>query len=198
MEKQLSENFNMKVEGHIKIVDPISGEIIVNKRNAINYENASLMMSQVLGGLTESGSGDSYQIFELAYGNGGTIIDGGGTITYKTPNVSAATDQLYNETFAKSVANTVAVDAENNMATAHTPGTKYTDIIITSTLDYGEPAGQDALDNASTISGDYIFDELGLKSQTGIFMSHVVFHPVQKSANRKMQVIYTIRITVGS
>lgn len=198
MDKQLSENFNMKVEGHIKIVDPDTGEIIVNKRNAINYENASLMMAQVMGGLTESGTGFSYQIYGLAYGNGGTTIDGNGTITYKTPNVSTATGQLYNETHSKSVANDVATDPENNMATVHTPGSQYTDIIITSTLDYGEPAGQEALDTASNFDGSYIFDELGLKSQSGLFLSHVVFHPVQKSANRKMQVIYTIRITVGS
>lgn len=195
---QINDKFNCRIEGHILISDPDTGEIFVNKRNAINYENASIMLTQVLGGLTESGTGFSYQIYELGYGNGGTTIDGTGTITYKSPNVSNAADQLYNETYFKSVANTVIQDTENNMATVHTPGNNYTDIIITSTLDYTEPSGQDTLDNASNLTGTFIFDELGLKSQTGSYLSHVVFHPVQKSANRKMQIIYTVRITVGS
>lgn len=198
MEKQLSDNVNMKIQGHIRILDPDSGEVIVNKRNAINYENASEIIAQLLGGLSEAGTGFGFQINDLAYGNGGTVVDGLGTITYKTPNVSLASDQLYNETYSKFVANDVTTDPENNITTVHQPGTQYTDIVITSTLNYGEPVGQDALDNASTFDGAYVFDELGLKSQTGTFLSHVIFHPVQKAANRKMQVIYTIRIGVGS
>ena len=49
-------------------------------------------------------------------------------------------------------------------------------------------------------SGNFIFDELGLKSKsstgrnTGLLLSHVVFHPVEKSANRKIQVLYTIKV----
>ena len=84
------------------------------------------------------------------------------------------------------------------MVIQHTGGNTFSDIVITSTLDYNEPSGQDALDNAVNLTGDYIFDELGIKTQAGTFLSHVIFHPVQKSANRKIQVIYTIRITAGS
>jgi len=54
------------------------------------------------------------------------------------------------------------------------------------------------LDNANNLTDDFIFDELGLRTQAGTFLTHVVFHPVQKSANRKIQVLYTIRITAGS
>ena len=52
----------------------------------------------------------------------------------------------------------------------------------------------------SHIDGNFIFDEIGLKSKaatgrnTGLLLTHVVFHPVQKSANRLIQVIYTIRV----
>jgi hypothetical protein len=87
--------------------------------------------------------------------------------------------------------------------------------VITCTIDYSEPiatdttfnlAGvdQDAIDNAGNFTGDFIFDELGLKSKsssatlnTGLLLTHVVFHPVQKSANRLLQVVYTLRIRAG-
>ena len=51
-------------------------------------------------------------------------------------------------------------------------------------LDYGEPAGQDATDNATNADSLYVFDELGLVSYSasgqGRLLTHVIFHPVQK------------------
>jgi hypothetical protein len=52
-------------------------------------------------------------------------------------------------------------------------------------------------------NGDFIFNELGLKNKgsagknTGYLLSHIVFDPVQKSANRVIQIIYTLRIRVN-
>jgi len=77
-------------------------------------------------------------------------------------------------------------------------GTNYTDILATCLLDYGEPSGQDAIDNATGSESLYVFDELGLvsyaKSGTGRLLTHVVFHPVQKSLNRLIQIDYTVRV----
>ena len=45
-----------------------------------------------------------------------------------------------------------------------------------------------------------MFDELGLKAYSpdgaglGDLLTHVIFHPVQKSLNRMIQVDYTVRI----
>jgi hypothetical protein len=65
-------------------------------------------------------------------------------------------------------------------------------------LDYGEPAGQDAFDTALSTEDLYVFDELGLKSydtnQETMLLTHVLFHPVQKSLNRLIQIDYTVRI----
>ena len=67
-------------------------------------------------------------------------------------------------------------------------------------LDYGEPSGQEAFDNSTDMDGNYVFDELGLKAytpngaNTGRLLTHVVFHPVQKSLNRQIQIDYTVRI----
>jgi hypothetical protein len=48
------------------------------------------------------------------------------------------------------------------------------------------------------MASNYVFDELGLKSYNpngeGKLLTHVVFHPVQKSLNRLLQVDYTIRV----
>lgn len=198
--QELNEHTGMKLEGHIKIIDPVSGLEIVNKRNAINYENMSVAIAHLLANLTDGdgSTGNSYHILEMAFGNGGVNVDSTGTVIYQSTNTNSATGALYNETYSKAVANTSTADPENNMVVQHTGGNTYSDIIITCTLDYNEPSSQDVLDNASDMTGDYIFDELGLKTQAGTFISHVIFHPVQKSANRKIQVIYTIRITAGS
>jgi hypothetical protein len=65
-------------------------------------------------------------------------------------------------------------------------------------LDYGEPEDQEAFDNSVNMDGNFVFDELGLKSYDpnggGKLLTHVIFHPVQKSLNRLLQVDYTIRI----
>jgi len=43
-----------------------------------------------------------------------------------------------------------------------------------------------------------VFDELGLRSYsaagTGRLITHVIFHPVQKSLNRLIQIDYTVRV----
>jgi hypothetical protein len=85
------------------------------------------------------------------------------------------------------------------MTVRHVPGKYYSDTLVTTTLDYGEPTDQLVFDNSANLDNVYVFDELGLKSwggalATGKLLTHVVFHPVQKSLNRLIQIDYTIRI----
>lgn len=189
------------VQGHIKIFDPESGEIIVDKRNAIHYENISEAIAYSL-----SNKGQSY-IYEMHFGNGGTSIDPTGIINYLPANTNTSNSNLYNPTFAKIVDNTSALNADptrNKIEIRHIPGRVYTDIVISCLLDYGEPAGQAAFDSSTNLNDTYTFDELGLKARstdgssglttTGKLLTHVVFHPVQKSLNRLIQVDYTVRI----
>ena len=84
------------------------------------------------------------------------------------------------------------------MTTAHTAGELFSDLVVTCTLNYSEPGAQDTLDNSANQNGDYIFDELGLYSATGALITHIIFHPIQKSANRQIQVIYTVRVRAGA
>jgi len=182
------------VTGHIKIYDPASMEIFIDKRNAIHYENMSIAMAQ---SMTNNGQGF---IYEMSFGNGGTVVDPTGIITYLTPNTVGINASLYNQTFSKVVDSTSANNLDptrNKVQTRHLTGTNYTDILVTCLLDYGDGNGQDAFDNANTKS-EFVFDELGLRSfeedGTGKLLTHVIFHPVQKSLNRLLQIDYTVRV----
>lgn len=182
-------------EGHIKIFDPENGEVFIDKRNAIHYENMSVAMAN---SLSSQGIGTIYQ---MVFGTGGTIVDPTGLITYLTPNTVGINSSLYNQTYAKVVDQNAAENLDptrNKMEVRHISGATYSDILISCTLDYGEIPDQEAFDNSQDLDSNFIFDELGLKSYNptgdGKLLTHVVFHPVQKSLNRLLQIDYTIRI----
>ena len=182
------------LQGHIKIHDPNSGEVLIDKRNAIHYENMSISLAESLG---NAGQG---WIYEMSFGNGGTNVDPTGIITYLTPNSTGTNASLYNQTFTKVVDDRSVNNVDpvrNKIETRHVSGTNYTDILVTCLLDYGEPSGQDAFDTATNTEDLFIFDELGLKSYNNdetFLITHVLFHPVQKSLNRLIQIDYTLRI----
>jgi hypothetical protein len=184
------DNLKLHIEGHVLIRDPNTGEVILNRRNAIHNEN----MSVVLASAISSGSG---LITTLALGNGGVVVDGNGNIVYNTVNVTDVTDSLHNQTYSKNISQSKAEDSDNNTTVLHTGGQAFSDVVVTCTLDYGEPTGQDPLDDTADQEGDFVFDEIGLVSQQGRLLTHLIFHPVQKSANRKIQIVYTLRITAG-
>ena len=199
MENNLKDNASALVEGHVLIKDTDTGEVLLNKHNAINFTNMALAMARVLGGEVDAGSGLSYVIKKMAFGNGGTLIDGTGTIEYRSTNTDTEAGALYNKTYEKLVDGTDAIlPSENTTVVQKFDGLVYSDIVITSTLDYTEPVAQATIDNSTNLTGDFAFDEIGLITETGSYISHIIFHPIEKSANRKIQVIYTIRIRAGS
>jgi hypothetical protein len=182
-------------EGHIKIFDPQSGEVFIDKRNAIHYENMSVAM---VNSLSNQGQGTIYQ---MAFGTGGTTVDPTGLITYLTPNTIGVNSSLYNQTYQKVVDQNSINNVDpvrNKMEIRHVSGATYSDILVSCLLDYGEILDQEAFDNSVDLSGNFVFDELGLKSYNptgdGKLLTHVVFHPVQKSLNRLLQIDYTIRV----
>ena len=183
-------------EGHIKIHDPETKEVFVDKRNAIHYENMSVAM---VNSLSNQGYGTVYQ---MIFGTGGTTVYPTGLITYLTPTTVGVNSSLYNQTYQKVVDQTANDNQDpirNKKELRHISGATYTDILISCLLDYGEPLDQEAFDNSVDMNGDFVFDELGLKglgpnTSDGKLLTHVVFHPVQKSLNRLLQIDYTIRI----
>jgi len=207
------EDANINIDGHVKIWDPVSQEVFVDKHNAINAETMSIVVATML-----SGNNNKY-IYEMHFGNGGAIIDETGNITYKDviSNLNNGTvASMFNPTYFKVIDPVDQVNNNDNQRNrvdvVHTQGLNYSDLIVTCTLEQSEPnlnslgnlvaVEQSALDNAPDFTGEFVFNELGLKSKsedgvnTGMLLSHIVFHPVQKSANRIIQVVYTLRIRI--
>lgn len=188
------------IKGFLKIYDPNSGEVFVDKTNAIHYENFSEALALTV---SDRGYGTIYQ---MAFGNGGASVDNTGVITYLPPNTTGTNAALYNQTYAKIVDDELISNTDpvnNRMIVTHVSTKVYTDILVQCTLDYGEPAGQDAFDNGTNTDGTYVFDEIGLLGFWGTdglgnpitkLLTHVIFHPVQKSLNRQIQIDYTVRI----
>jgi hypothetical protein len=202
--RQPDEMSGIYVRGHIKISDVTEPDNIIvlqNKGNAIHYENISIALAYMLA------NKDQNYIYEMHFGNGGSSVDTTGVITYLPPNTTGQSSNLYNGTYSKVVDDTASANlnpTQNFIQVRHIPGTVYTDILVSCLLDYGEPAGQSAFDNSQTLTDTYTFDELGLFGRstdgtsglttTGPMLTHVIFHPVQKSLNRLIQVDYTVRI----
>lgn len=203
-QKRPDESSGIYLRGHVKIFDPESGEVFIDKSNAIHYENFSIALANSISNKNSTSGGF---IYEMQFGNGGTSVDPTGIITYLPTNTTGQRPSLYNPTYSKIVDDTAITNpnpVNNNMKVTHYPGTVYTDILVSCLLDYGEPANQELFDNSQTLNGLYVFDELGLRGRsndgtsgltsTGPLLTHVIFHPVQKSLNRLIQIDYTVRI----
>lgn len=190
-----SEKSSFTMKGHV-LIDDEFGNILVDENNAIHDENMSFSIAKAM---TSSPEG---HIHEMHFGNGGSVVQGTGSINYFPPNTTGLNAELYNSTFYKVVDDSSPLndDPPNNFTEVnHINGEIYTDIKIVCTLDYNEPQGQQAFDDAVNNEGDFVFDELGLKTfdttpTEGLLISHVVFHPVQKSLNRRLRITYHIRI----
>lgn len=205
---QPDDNLGINVSGHILIRDKESGQELVNKRNAIHYGNMAAIVAQALTGQ------DASFIHYMAFGNGATSVDTSGRVVYKTPRVTEAYESganLYSRTFWKPISDTTENNDKDNNKIELINGASYTDLKCTCTLNYGEPSGQDIFDSSTTNEGEYIFDELALftypadvtlptdeeRINTSTMLTHVLFHPVQKSANRIIEVVYTIRVQLS-
>ena len=185
----------LSIHGFLKIHDPTTNDILFEGKNAIHYEHMSQALAWTIA------NDDRGHIYKMAFGNGGTTVDPTGIITYLTPNSSGSNASLYNQTFEKIVdrtSNSNRDPSRNYVQTRHVTGMNYTDVFVTCLLDYGEPENQSAFDISTNSDSAYVFDELGLISydptDEGLLLTHVVFHPVQKSLNRLIQIDYTVRI----
>lgn len=188
-----------RITGHVLIKDADTGEVLIDRQNAIHFENLSYAIAL---SLADRPNGN---IMQMAFGNGASSVSAVGGITYLPPNVTGLDAQLYNQTYVKFVDDLSPLDTDptnNFVRVNHTSGATFSDVVVTCLLDYNEPVGQQAEDDAVDTEGTFIFDEIGLKTYdpsttTGLLLTHVIFHPVQKSLNRRIEVIYTLRIVMS-
>ena len=188
--------FNVKITGHVKITDLTSQTVLVDRYNAINAESMSIILANMLQG------NNSKYVYELHFGNGGSVVDETGDITYKDveENLKLGTvAELYNPVYYKVVDATDPVnnddDTRNYSTVDHTDGLIYSDLVITCTVEENQP-------EITTNAGIITFDEIGLKSKgntglnSGYLLSHLVFEPIEKPAGRVIQVVYTLRVSL--
>ncbi len=198
--KSKPEDSSIGITGFLKVSDATTNEVLIDKKNAINYENMSIAIANVLA------SRSNGAILRMAFGNGASSVDSTGVISYLPPNATGQNAALYNQTYSKIIDDTNVLNGDptrNKMTVSHFSGKVYTDIKIECLLDYGEPAGQMAFDNATQTENAYTFDEIAILASWGVdgagneqtkLLTHVIFHPVQKSLNRQILVEYVIRI----
>lgn len=201
----------IRIETSIVITDLDSGKELVRGSNAVHQENMSNAIAKMMSRET------NFFISEMHFGNGASIIGSDGNITYRVPNVTGLSADLHNSKYFRVVDDGDSNNpdtAANTVTVAHTNGTTYSDIVVTATLDYSDPdpedslfniinSTQESLDATTSITGEFEFDEIGLKTRgttgvnTGYLLTHFIFHPVEKLANQRIQVVYTLRVQAG-
>ncbi len=197
---RLSEEIKIKIRGHVLIKEHESwdtvgtdgGVVKLNKGNDIHNEHMSLAIARGLGNRENS------SVYTMHFGTGGATIDPLGNILYATPNTTGSADLNAPEYF-EVVDDRAGAPDGNQMVVRHINGTLFSDLEIRCVLDKNEPFGQEAFDNipGSNINdAAFIFDEIGLKTEDGLLLTHIVFSPIQKSANRIIEVVYTLRIRI--
>jgi hypothetical protein len=201
----------VKITTHIVITDADTGEVLREGENAIHQEN----MSQVLA--TALARGANSFISEMHFGKGASVTAIDGSISYRTPNVFGSNSELYNPTYftvvdAQDLNNPDS--ANNNLTVTHTTGTTYSSTVVTATLDYDDPVAsdsvfnivnstEDSLNATTSVDGEMVFDEIALKTKgtaglnSGNLLTHFIFHPVEKSHNQRIQIVYTLKVQAG-
>ena len=186
-----NESINLKAVGRVTIKDSSTGEILRDVYNAVHSENMAKIIARSLARETNG------FVYQLALGNGGTYLNASDQIVYRTPNVVGAAT-LYNQTYVEVIDDTDgAVPVGNSVTSASSPPPAITSLVVcTLEIDPAEPVGQAASDDVPA-NPDYVFDELGLKSTDGLLLTHVVFSPISKTANRGFTITYTLTVSVS-
>lgn len=205
------ETLPVSITTHITIRDLDTGEVLREGKNAIHQENMSVALATALA------RGSNYFVSEIHFGNGATIVETDGNVSYRLPNVAGVDADLYNDKFFRVVDSSDINNpnfAENNVTVVHPKGAVYADTVITTTLDYTDPLASDSvfniinstensLDATTTIDGEMVFDEIALKTRgtnglnTGKLLTHFIFHPVEKGTNQRIQIVYQLRVQAG-
>lgn len=196
----MTQLFNTEVQGHVEIKDAVTGEILVSQHNDVHPQN---MARAIARGLAHE---PAAWIYKMKFGNGGTHIDAGGHIVYNPPNTIGTAATLYNTTYEEVVDDSVTAEVPNQVTSASSPNPAITSTVtISVTLDSTQPAGQAPGDGTTTDpDAPFMFDELGLftapnaeNSTEGSMLTHLIYSPIEKTANRQLVVTYTLTVKVS-
>ena len=189
----ITNNANLKFMGRVLITDE-QGNLVLDKTNAIHPQNMALLASRAM---SNSPNG---AIHTLAFGNGGTFLNFNNAIVFKAPNILGTGATLYNQTYSMQVdASLSGTPSTNSVVALASPAPALTSmIVVTAQLTALEPIGQAVADNLTTDpESSFTFDEIGLKSADGLLLSHLVFSPIEKTANRSWLIVYSVTISAS-
>jgi hypothetical protein len=215
----MKEQFKTTVHGHVKITDADTGEVLVDKDNAIHNQNMAVALARGLANnpVPSGGATTNFQIYAIEFGNGGSVVSSTNDITFLPPNVTGSGARLYNATYCQCVDRQQSVTPSTNSVTYQQNGST-TIVIITATISAGEPTGQPTSDTPPNpdLTSQFSFDELGLftydvgfeslMGTTGdplatptnsLLLSHIIFSPIAKTSNRSLTINYTLSISVS-
>ncbi len=205
------EQLSVSINGHVHIKDGKTGEVLLDKKNAIHNQNMATAIARGLSN-TDTAAEGTHQVFALELGNGGSSVNGLAQITYLPPNVTGTGARLYNQTYYEVVDEQQAGTPAANSVTYQNNLDGTSIVIITMTVAAGEPSGQDLSDSPPNpdFEAEFAFDELGLFTfgSTGTFtdtttpsdalmLSHIIFSPILKTANREIVITYTLTVSVS-
>lgn len=198
----LTDTVKLKIDSLIKIyeyenerdlINHANAKVLLRTHNDIHPENASILVAR---GIANRINGS---IFTLNVGTGGATIDPLGNITFATPNTSGVAD-INSPVYFEVVDDNRGAPSGNQMSVRHINGTLFSDVEIRMVIDKNEPFGQSPIDSTgiNVNTSSFVFDEIGLKTEDGLLVTHAVFSPIEKSANRIIEIVYTLRVRIVS
>lgn len=198
----MSDVITTRINGHVRICDGTTGEVLIDKNNAIHNKNMALALARGLANEpVDVGSGiGKHQIYKIKLGRGGSTITSSNTITFQPPNITGTYADLYAPTYEEVVDEGQAtVPTGNSVTYLQNDVDDSCIVIVTATISAGEPTGQDISDSPpnSDPETQYAFDELGLFTYDNRLLTHLIFSPILKTANRELVITYTLTITVS-
>ena len=211
-----------QVIGTLKIYDRESGDVLVQKKNAIHPGNMAYVMASAIAGKSTSvnSSGNAPLINWMQFGSGGSTSTT--TLSYRSPRVYPTYDQLaitasnsslYVPKYEQLTKNTVYYPGEDMGAGEIVPNntSKVKFSVDLTHADYEAAVGEsipssDSSTDTSAVEA-FTFDEIGLmagvtdsgaldKTKT-LMLTHVTFHPVLLAANRTIVIDYTVTIQIS-
>jgi len=217
-----NDTIQSQVVGTLKIYDKESGDVLVQKKNAIHPGNMAYVMASAMAGKPTSvnSSGSAPHINWMQFGSGGSTSTT--TLSYRSPRVYptydnksivASNSSLYVPKYEQLTTNTVYYPGEDMGAGEIVPNntSKVKFNVDLTHADYATAVGESIPESDSTASSTQVeaftFDEIGLmagvtdsgaldKTKT-LMLTHVTFHPVLLAANRTIVIDYTVTIQIS-
>ena len=216
--------FNDKIQsqvvGTLKIYDKESGDILLQKKNAIHPGNMAYVLASLLAGTATTVGSTTPNINWMQFGSGGSTSTT--TLSYRSPRVYPTYDQLavtasnsslYVPKYEQLTTNTVYYPGEDMGAGVIVPNntSKVKFSVNLTHADYATAVGESIPSSDSSASSAQVeaftFDEIGLmagvtdsgaldKTKT-LMLTHVTFHPVLLAANRTIVIDYTVTIQIS-